>query len=83
MKTNMTMEEAWTVLRRRGFSGYMGPGYGTERAVDDFMSRYPRGKGIKQHQIDLQVLYEACYVYKRRQSRTMAYYRNGGNIFQR
>ena len=77
MKTQMTMEEAWTVLRRRGFCGYMGEGYHMEHAIHDFMARYPRGKGIKDHQTDLRVLYEACYVYKRQRSRTINFYRAG------
>jgi hypothetical protein len=80
MKTQMTMEESWTVLRRRGFCGYMGEHYGTDDAVNSFMARYPRGQGIKEHQRDLRVLYEACYVYKRRRSRTLTYYQNGGQL---
>lgn len=78
MKTNMTMEDAWTVLRRNGFCGYMGPGYNMENAIHDFMARYPRGKGIKDHQRDIRVLYEACYVWKRIKSRTLNYYRHSG-----
>lgn len=65
------------MLRREGFCGYMGPGYYMEDAIHSFMARYPRGKGIKEHQTSLLVLYEACYVYKRQRSRTINFYRQG------
>ncbi len=61
------------ILARHGFFGYMGPGYGTPQAVDAFMRRYPRGKGIKGHQRDLIELYDACLAYKRSHSRTRSY----------
>ncbi len=72
----MTENEALAVLWRQGFLGYMGPGYGTGRAVDEFMAVHPRGRGIKKGQKahrgrdELMDLYLACRAYKAATSRT-------------
>ena len=74
----MTLEDAYVVLRREGFMGYMGPGYTMEDAIHDFMRQHPRGKGIKGHEQSKHDLYQACLAYKVRRSRTLAFYRNSG-----
>lgn len=76
--SKMTIEEAWVVLRKCGFCAYMGPGYSTEHAIREFMSQYPRGKGIKGHRKDLLELYQACLTYTQILSRTRKYYVRSG-----
>lgn len=78
MNTGLTMSEAWAVLRKNGFCGYMGPGYTIENAIEAFMVRYPRGKGIKGHQKDLEELYRACLTHKQILSRNRRYYMKTG-----
>jgi hypothetical protein len=63
------MPDFMNVLARHGFCGYMGPGYSTRHAVNEFMRRYPRGKGIKGHQKDLHELYAACREYKKAETK--------------
>ena len=70
MEISMTANKAMTVFGRNGFLGYMGPNYGLKNCVDNFMQKYPRGKGIKAHEKDLFELYEACRFYKVGQSKT-------------
>jgi hypothetical protein len=69
----VTADEAYRVLGRNGFLYYMGPGYDTRHAVNDFMKKHPRGKGIKGHRKDLLELYEACRVIKIEWSRTRSW----------
>lgn len=69
----MNLAAAKSILSRNGFYAYFGPGYTTRHAIDSFMARYPRGKGIKGHRKNLQELYEACLAVKMETSRVRAW----------
>lgn len=69
----MDENHAIIVLARHGFFGYFGPGYTTSHAVDSFMAKHPRGKGIKGFEHDKLELYEACLQWKAARSRVRAY----------
>lgn len=69
----MTLQDAMRVLIREGFLSYFGPEYSTTDAVHSFMSKYPRGKGLKQGMKREIKLYEACLAYKQNRSRTKKY----------
>ena len=53
----MTSAHMLNVFARNHFLGYMGPKYGLKNCVDNFMQKYPRGKGIKAYRKDLLELY--------------------------